>query len=95
MTIDELQGRDREKILLLDIREPAEVALEPSIPGSVNIPMSRILEEVEAGKLPMDKTIVTICRSGSRCFVVNSELAARGYDTDLLVGGMVAYKKTE
>lgn len=92
MNITELQNRDREKTMLLDIRELDEVAEEPCIPGAINIPMSRILEAVEAGQLPLDKTIVTICRSGSRCFVVNSELTARGYTTDVLVGGMVAYR---
>jgi rhodanese-related sulfurtransferase len=89
MTIDELQNADRSKVLLVDIRERDEVVVHPGLPGSVNIPMSEILQTVEAGKLPMDKKIVTICRSGGRCFVVNSELTARGYDTDMLEGGLI------
>lgn len=94
MTIDELNNIDQSDILLVDIREPQEVLVEPVIPGAINIPMTKILEEVENGNLPMNKKIVTVCRTGSRCFVINSELTARGYDTDMLVGGMVAYNQT-
>lgn len=91
MKIDDLHNLDQDKVLLVDIREPQELAVEPSIPGAINIPMSTILQEVERGNLPMDKTIVTICRSGARCHVVNAELRARGFITDMLEGGMNAY----
>ncbi len=91
MKISEIESRDREKTLLVDIREADELHATPSIPGAINIPLSRLIQEVEAGKLPMDKKIITICRSGGRCYVANSELSARGYDADLLEGGIIEY----
>jgi rhodanese-related sulfurtransferase len=93
MKVQDLQNIDQNKVLLVDIREPQELAIEPSIPGAINIPMSRIIAEIENGNLPMNKKIVTVCRSGGRCFAVNSELDARGFDTDMLEGGMVAYNR--
>ena len=91
MKVSELAQRDREKVLLVDVREEDELQATPPVPGAINIPLSRLVMAIEAGELPMDKKIVTICRSGGRCFVANSELAARGYDTDLLEGGMNEY----
>lgn len=88
MTKETLQNIDPSEVLLVDIREPAEIVTQPSIPGAIHIPMGEIIREAEDGKLPTDKTIVTVCRSGGRCQIVNHELTARGYRVDWLEGGM-------
>ncbi|NCN11786.1 rhodanese-like domain-containing protein [Candidatus Kaiserbacteria bacterium] len=88
MTIDELNTSEKQTILLVDIREPAELAALPMLTGSINIPMSRITAAVGTPKLPRDKKIVTICYSGARCFAVNEYLKAQGYSVDYLEGGI-------
>jgi len=93
MTKKEFEQANKDEIVVIDIREPEELIMLPSIPGAVNIPMGQILQAVENGELPKDKMIVTVCRSGGRCFVVNDELAARGYNVDYLEGGLVGYKQ--
>lgn len=77
-----------EHFILLDIREPEEVASVPMVSGARNVPMGKVFTEAAAGNLPKGEKIITICKSGGRCAVVVRELAAKGYDIDLLEGGM-------
>jgi rhodanese-related sulfurtransferase len=89
MKKEELNNIDSHKVLLVDIREKEELDSLPSLPNSTHIPMGEIIREAEDGRLPKDKLIVTICRSGGRCSIVNHELAALGYQVDLLEGGLM------
>lgn len=91
MTKDELKNIDTEKVLLIDIREDEEIRELPSISGATHIPMGKIIKEAEDGNLPKDKMIVTICRSGGRCGIVNKTLSEMGYQMDVLEGGMNAF----
>lgn len=79
------------EVVLIDIREPFELALMPSPEGAINIPMSRLPEAETAGELPKDKVVVTICQSGGRCQPVNTYLSAHGYQTDMIDGGMMGW----
>lgn len=90
MTKDELNDIDKDKVLLVDIREPEELTITPTVPGAINIPMSNLSEVIGTPALPQDKKIVTICRSGGRCFMVNQVLKAHGYDVDYLEGGVIS-----
>jgi sulfur dioxygenase len=91
MTKEELLKTGGDKILIVDIREEEELVTSPSIPGAVHIPMGKIIREAEDGRLPHDKKIVTVCRSGGRCQMVNHELRELGYDVDWLEGGMMSW----
>lgn len=91
MKKEELENIDFNKVLLIDIREDEELLEMPSIEGAAHIPMGKIIKEAEDGNLPKDKKIVTVCRSGGRCQIVNTELAALGYEVDFLEGGMSNY----
>lgn len=81
----ELANRTDEA-LLVDIREPGEFAAE-RLPGSVNVPLSRL--EDEAGGLPRDKKLVVLCRSGRRSEDAARRLAAMGFrDVSVVSGGL-------
>lgn len=71
--------------LLLDVREPTEFA-EGHLPGSLNMPLHRIL----AGEdVPGERSILVICRSGMRAEVAGEALTARGLAVDVLEGGIL------
>lgn len=93
MTPNELKTKleNHEDMLLIDIREPHEIEASGMIPGAKNIPMGELIVEAAQGIIPKDKKIVTICRSGARCRMVMNELGPKGYDVDLLEGGMMAW----
>ena len=78
------------RMLLVDVREPNETAVE-RFPGAFHLPLS----EIDPGEIPEadGRTVVFACRSGKRS--VNASLAAQaeGHSYDAhLAGGILAWK---
>lgn len=63
--------------LLIDVREPEEVA-RGSIPGSVNMPLGTIRQRLE--DLPQDKPIYITCQVGLRWIPGGTHPGSRGID---------------
>lgn len=81
---------DAHKILLIDVREPAEFAAE-RIHGALNFPLSTF----DPGALPKadDKTIVFQCGSGKRSATAVDQCRKAGHAIDAhLAGGITAWK---
>jgi rhodanese-related sulfurtransferase len=82
-------------MLLLDVREPAELRSPPGrIEGVVNIPLGQLsarLPEIAAWK---GRTVLSICRSGARATSAARFLESAGFtDVVLLRGGMMMYNR--
>lgn len=93
MTIEEFkQKQGSDDVIILDIREPEELALEPSEPGATHMPMGKVFTEAYKGNIPKDKQVVTICKTGGRCRVVTDHLNQRGFTADHLEGGLDALR---
>jgi rhodanese-related sulfurtransferase len=75
------------KGFLLDVREPAELAVERT-PGAVNIPMGQLRARLD--ELPRDREILVVCRSGQRAYYVTRMLMQKGFKARTLAGGMLA-----
>jgi NADPH-dependent 2,4-dienoyl-CoA reductase/sulfur reductase-like enzyme/rhodanese-related sulfurtransferase len=73
--------------LLLDVRGPAELAVE-SVPGALNIPLPQL--RARLGELPRDREILTICRSGGRAYFAARILQQNGFKARVLSGGMLS-----
>jgi len=81
-----------EKLLLLDVREPAEVAF-CALPGSVHIPLHEVPRRM--GELDPEREIVVVCHHGTRSFQACVFLRARGFDNVYnLDGGIDAWSLT-
>ncbi len=84
------QGLTEGRVVLVDVREPNETALE-RFPGAVLVPLSSF--DAAAIPAPPGSEIVFACRSGRRS--VTAALAAQdqgfGYDSHL-AGGILAWK---
>src|SRR5688572_1334306 len=75
--------------LLLDVREPAEVAI-CAIPGSSHIPMRQIPESL--ADLPRDRLILVQCHHGGRSLRVTQYLRASGFtQVSNVAGGIDAW----
>jgi NADPH-dependent 2,4-dienoyl-CoA reductase/sulfur reductase-like enzyme/rhodanese-related sulfurtransferase len=72
---------------LLDVREPAELAVE-SVPGAVDIPIGELRARLD--ELPRDKEILVICRSGQRAYYATRMLLQNGFKARTLSGGMLS-----
>lgn len=75
---------------LLDVRERSEYNAGHA-PRARNVPLSQVSGSL--GRLPEDRTIVTVCRSGSRSAHAARLLARQGYDVVNLSGGMFAWQR--
>lgn len=72
-----------EDVLLLDTRDEV-VYLHGTLPGAVNLPMSRLRELYE---LPRDKRIFVFCQSDEISRQITELLEDAGYDATDLTGG--------
>jgi NADPH-dependent 2,4-dienoyl-CoA reductase/sulfur reductase-like enzyme/peroxiredoxin family protein/rhodanese-related sulfurtransferase/TusA-related sulfurtransferase len=79
-----------EGALLLDVREPAEVA-QGALKDAMNIPLHKL--RARAFELPKDRKIVVYCQQGLRGYVGERILRQLGYDTANLSGGYLTWKQ--
>lgn len=84
------EARDRADLHLLDVREPEEWQAG-HIAGSRHIPLGQLRGRL--GELPKDKTILAVCRSGSRSDSATRGLRTLGYTVENLEGGVMAWKQ--
>lgn len=71
------QLNGKEKITVLDVREPAEYAFG-HIPGSVNIPLGELEDRFE--ELRTAKNLHIICRTGRRSDFAAQKLTEKGFE---------------
>ena len=87
---DVSQGMADGRFLLVDVREPNEVAVD-AYPGAVVVPLSGF--DPKAIPDPKGKQVVFACRSGKRSVTASLAAQASGLAYDKhLAGGMLAWK---
>ena len=89
----EINVNDIDKIsdaLVIDVREDRELKETGTIKGAVHIPMMTVPNNLN--KIPRDREIYILCRSGRRSYEVASYLSELGYNAINLKGGIIKYK---
>ena len=89
----EINVNDIDKIIdafVIDVREDEEVFETGTIKGAVHLPMMTVPNNLN--KIPKDREIYILCRSGRRSYEVASYLSELGYDAINLKGGIIKYK---
>jgi rhodanese-related sulfurtransferase len=87
---DVARGLTEGRILLVDVREPNETAVE-RYPGAVEVPLSAF----DAGAIPdpQGREVVFACRSGKRSVTASLAAQAQGFPYDAhLAGGILGWK---
>ena len=85
-----LLQKERDKIILLDVRTPEEVKTDGKIPGSVLIPLDQLPNKI--GKLDKNKKIFVYCRSGTRSVSASRLLSSLGFKVYNIKGGIKSWK---
>jgi rhodanese-related sulfurtransferase len=88
MTPEEAAARS--DLHLLDVREPDEW-LAGHIAGAQHIPLGELRERL--AEVPKDRTVLAVCRSGSRSEAATRGLRTLGYTAENLEGGVTAWKR--
>jgi len=84
------KGIAEDRYLLVDVREPNEVAVE-AYPAGVVVPLSSF--DPKAIPDPQGKAVVFACRSGKRSVTASLAAQSAGLPHDKhLAGGMLAWK---
>ena len=81
---------DSEQVQLVDVRSALEFESE-RIDQAINIPVDEL--GARGGELKRDRPIALVCRSGMRAARAAETLASFGYETVVLTGGLLAWKK--
>jgi rhodanese-related sulfurtransferase len=66
----------RDDVVLLDVREPAEIAVA-SVASAVQIPMREVPARLD--ELARDKPVIVMCHSGRRSYRVAEYLLGSGF----------------
>lgn len=84
-----------DKVTILDVREPNEVALNngvSKVKGAVEIPLGQLESKIDA--IPTDKPIVALCRSGRRSALAVTMLNKAGLtNVANIKGGMLDWQE--
>ncbi|KAA0255167.1 sulfurtransferase [Acidobacteria bacterium ACD] len=94
MTVEELKALQDagEAPLVLDLREPFELAVSPFPFEVLAIPLGSLPRRL--GELPKERTIVCACRSGSRSAQAAAFLRSAGFAAAVnLEGGILAWSE--
>ena len=75
---------------IIDVREDEELKETGTRKGALHIPMMMVPNKLN--KIPKDREIYILCRSGIRSYEVSTYLCELGYDAVNLAGGIIEYK---
>lgn len=89
---DEVDGLDRNKITLLDVRAQEETIIG-TLDGAINLPLEVLRQNM--AKIPKDKPVYIFCQVGLRGYVAERILRQIGYEVYNLSGGFKTYKQAK
>jgi len=92
--LKELQDHPASDVIVIDVRNPGEVAKGDLVPNAINIPLNNLRERMI--EIPRDKQIIVSCQSGQRAYYACRILTENGYaDVRNLSGAYKTYSSAQ
>lgn len=88
--VDTRDGMGDGRVVLVDIREPEELALA-AVPGALHVPMGDLAARVHEIDLDEDQTLALICHTGRRSLAAAAALQRMGIDQARSVAGGIEW----
>lgn len=85
----DIDNRDKNKIILLDVRDDIEIENSKIEGGAINIPVNELRNRLS--EIPKNKEIWVYCQIGVRGYIAARILMANGYKVKNLNGGYKTY----
>ena len=85
---------ERGEAVVVDVREPGEIATSGIVPGALTIPMGNFAEKADPqspgheSALKLDTPIILYCASGKRSAAAGKFLVDHGYSKVFNLGGL-------
>ena len=77
-----------EPLVVLDVRTPAESGVfTSSLPGTLLVPVNELFIKENLSLIPKDKTVVVLCKSGTRATAAGTALRHIGFDNVFILKG--------
>ncbi len=86
----QLLQKEKDKIILVDVRNPEEIQTDGKIPGSILIPLGTLSQNID--KLDKSKKIMVYCHSGMRSVAAARMLSSLGFKVLNIKGGILNWK---
>ncbi len=86
----QLLQKEKDKIVLVDVRNPEEIKTDGKIPGSILIPLGTLAQNID--KLDKNKKIMVYCHSGMRSVSAARLLSSVGFKVLNIKGGILNWK---
>ena len=84
--LDKVKGK--EALVLLDVRTPAETGVfGATLPGTLVIPVNEVFTPQNLDRIPTDKPVVVLCKSGTRAVAVGTALRHIGFGNVFILKG--------
>lgn len=87
--MDELDSVNLDNQTIVDVREEIELTMNPSLPGSINLPLSRLRKDYHS--LSRNKEILVYCAVGLRGYLAARFLTQKGFKVKNISGGISSY----
>ena len=79
------RGKD---LVTLDVRTPAEAGIfTMALPNSLAIPVDQLFQPANLERIPTDKPVIVVCKSGTRATAVGTGLRHVGFDNVYILKG--------
>ncbi len=103
LTVDQLAAElENPGVVLVDVREPTEVAADGVIPGAITAPRGMLEFHADSSspyhlaELQPDRRVIVYCKSGGRSALAAATLRSMGYDDVAhLDGGITAWAQAQ
>ena len=78
----------KEPLVVIDIRTPAETdVFTTTLPDTLVIPINELFSESNLARIPADKTVVVLCKSGPRATLAGTALRHIGFENVYILKG--------
>ena len=78
----------KEPLVVLDVRTTAETGVySATLPGTMVISMDELFTEANLARIPTDKTVVVLCKSGARATAAGTALRHIGFENVYVLKG--------
>lgn len=87
--------KNKEKAMIIDVRDASEFEVLKKIPNSINIPYHTLVTNPEKYISTKETIVITICNAGHRSTAAAISLREKGYNNAyVLESGIYGYYKT-
>ena len=78
----------KESLVVLDVRTQAETGIfTATLSGTLVIPIDELFTEANLARIPTDKTVIMLCKSGTRATLAGTALRHIGFENVYILKG--------